>query len=93
MSSKEKKILKNIIGIIVFSIGTIITYNLFNNIHTNYCCDGLTKCTFFMCSEKSTKILEFEILGFLVFFCGAGVVFETIHLIKNIFKKNKKRHM
>lgn len=86
MKKRKKKIVKNIIGIILFTIGTIISYIIFNNIHTNYCCEGLTNCTLLMCSEKSTKMLEFEILGFILFFCGAGVVFETFHLIKNILK-------
>ena len=92
MSKKTKKIIMNLVFIVIFIIGTGIFYNKFTNIHDNYCCEGMTQCPFFICSSESPKLIEFEMLGFALFFCGAGVVFETIYLIKNILKEDKKRN-
>ena len=34
----------------------------------------------------SNKLIEFEVIDFFLFFCGAGVVFEFFHLLSAIFK-------
>ncbi len=86
MSKKGKKIIKNIIGIIVFSIATVILYNMFTNVHSNYCCAGITNCGFLVCSQDSPKLVEFAVLAFFLFFCGLGVIVELLDFLKNIFK-------
>ena len=86
MSKKSKKIIKNVIGIIVFSIATVVLYNMFTSVHANYCCTGITNCSFLVCSQDSPKLTEFVVLAFFLFFCGLGAIIEIFDFIKNIFK-------
>ena len=82
--------MKNIILIVIFLVVVILSYNRFNYIHTNYCCDKMAQLPLLICSSESPKLVEFEVLGFVMFFCGAGVLFEIFHLLTNIFKEDKK---
>ena len=90
MSKKMSSIIKSIVLIVIFLIGTYFCYNRFAYIHDNFCCTGMAQCPLLVCSSESTKLVEFEIFGFLVFFCGAGVLFEAIRLIKTVLKEERR---
>ena len=84
---RVKKIIKSLILMIIFLILTYFLYNKYAVLHSNYCCIGIDNCKFYMCSTESSKVVEFEIISFFLFFCGAGVILELFHLLSALFKR------
>ena len=85
-----KKLIKIIIGILIAvasGIGLSTSYNKLVEIHSNYCCSGLSSCPIYLCESNSEKLGEYTLYVMITIFCDVLVLAMIIGIIKILLDK------